>query len=747
VLADEVRLLTLTGPAGVGKTRLALEIGHDLRSHFTHGVVFVDLTPVRDPDDVLPAVGDELGFRDLDRQLLLQRLRAYLADLELLLILDNLEHVLPAAPVLAELPVAAPRVTLLTTSREALHLRWEHVFHVLPLMLPDPRHSPPLKEFSQIPSVALFLQRARAINPAFALTEDTARAVAELCVHLDGLPLAIELAAARTALLSPQMILERLGQRLSLLRWAAQDLPARQQTLRAAIAWSYDLLSPEEQTLFRRLGVFAGGFSLAAAEAIAASLGLDAIEELATLVDKSLIQVQGKDPDDNRYVFLESMREYALARLAEAGELKEAGRIHARYYLDLAERAETELTGREQRVWFGRLEWAHENLRTALRWLLDHEEPELALRLATALGYFWEARGYMAEGRLQLEEALARAPAADPHLRARALSRLGGLLAWVSSDVEHPTAVLTVALDLARSIQDPSTIARSLSYLGVLGLLTTEWDQSRRHLEESLSYWHEAQHAWGVAYTRLYLGALEFRQEHYQEAMRHLEESLAQYTELGDESARGLALIWLVNCTSEQRDVPGAVAYLQELLELSIQAHDRRLLYLCGAGIASLLRDHGDPQQLAQLLGATRQVREMMGIDRGKIFYTSVVMSTAATSLQARLGQDAFDVALAEGRSLSFGGMATLIQELLDRAIQDGATEEAVKDTKPSSLLSPREQEVLRLVAEGRSNRQIGDELFIAPTTAKYHLTSIFNKLGVDTRAQAVAVAAKRGLL
>jgi len=428
----------------------------------------------------------------------------------------------PAASGLAELLAAAPRVTLLVTSREALHLRREQTFHVPPLPLPDPQHLPSLEQLSQIPSVALFVQRAQAIDPDFALTEDNARAIAELCVHLDGLPLAIELAAARTTLLSPQMILERLGQRLSLLRWQARDLPERQQTLRSAIAWSYDLLSPEEQVLFRRLGIFAGSFSLEAAEAIGAGghgagiprdsawvspTGLDALEGLASLVDKSLVQVQGMEGDTVRYVLLESIRDYALERLAETGELDAAGRIHARYYLDLAELAEPELTGREQRAWFHRLELAHENLRAALRWFSEHGEGELGLRLATALGYFWEARGYMAEGQRQLEEALAA------------------------------------------------------------------------------------------------------------------------------------------------------------------------------------------------------------------------------------------------GRSLSFEQVAGLIQAALDGAIQVGPPEEAPQEPRPHTLLSPREEEVLHLVAQGFPNKQIAQELIVAESTVRYHLTSIFNKLGVDTRTHAVAVAAQRGLI
>jgi non-specific serine/threonine protein kinase len=603
-----------------------------------------------------------------------------------------------------------------------------------------------LEELAQVPSVGLFLQRARMITPAFALTEDNAQAVAELVVRLDGLPLAIELGAARTTLLSPQMILERLHQRLSLLRWQAQDLPQRQQTLRSAIAWSYDLLSPQEQALFRHLGVFAGSFSLQAAEAIAGPLGVDPLEGLASLVDKSLVQVQGRDQDTARYVLLESMRGYALERLVEEGELEEAGRIHALYYLALAEQAEPKLTGPEQRRWFSRLELAYDNLQAALRWLLDHEEGELGLRMAAALGYFWEARGYTAEGARQLDEALARAPDADPLLRARALSRLGHLLIWMADEAERPRAVLTDALELARFDQDTLTIARSLTALGVLGLFTQDWNQGRSYLEEALTYWEDAGDAWGIAYTLLYLGSIMFRQGHQQEAMRLLEESLARYREMGEVSARGLVLFSLGYTVREQGNVAGAVTHLQELLELSYEAQDRRLLCTCGIGVAWLLRDQGDGVQPARLLGAVQQLREMMGIGHGNIVSRTMLSPIAAAALQARLDQEAFEAALAEGRSLTFQEMADLIRELLDSAVQGGAPKEAAQERGPT-ILSPREHEVLRLVAEGRSNKQIAKELIIAEGTAKSYVTGLFNKLGVDTRAHAVAVAAHRGLL
>jgi predicted ATPase len=340
-----VRLLTLTGPPGVGKTRPALEAGREVAPHFAHGVAVADLSPVRDPSLVFEALAQSLGANEGPaNESLPERLGAALHDRAMLIILDNVEQVLPAASHLAELLVAAPRVTLLVTSREALHLRFEQIFHVAPLALPDPQHLPPLEELSQIPSVALFLQRARAITPDFALTEDNARAVAELCVHLDGLPLAIELAAARTLLLSPQMMLERLEQRLSLLRWQAQDLPERQQTLRSALAWSYDLLSPEEQALFRRLGIFVGGFTLDAAEAIAQEAPcetVDVLEGVSSLVDKSLVQSEQDGAGGHRFRLLESVREYALEQVTSCDEGEAVARAHARYFLELAEDADT----------------------------------------------------------------------------------------------------------------------------------------------------------------------------------------------------------------------------------------------------------------------------------------------------------------------------------------------------------------------------------------------------------------------
>lgn len=754
LLADGVRLLTLTGPAGVGKTRLALEVGRTLASHFADGVVFVDLTSVRNPNMVFEVLAQSLDAHHVPADTTLPaRIEAALWDRAMLIVLDNAEQVLSGALQLTELLATIPRVTLLVTSREALHLRWERIFHVPPLALPDPEHLPPLADLSQIPSVALFLQRARAIDPDFALNQCNARAVAELCLRLDGLPLAIELAAVQTTIMSPQMLLDRLGRRLSLLRWRAQDIPGRQQTLGAAIAWSYDLLSPDEQTIFRHLGVFAGSFSLQAAEAIAGHLVNDPLGALASLVDKSLVRVQGRDLDNVRYVLLESMREYARERLLEAGEQDEAGRIHALYYVSLAERAEPELTGPERRIWLSGLESTHENLRAALRWLLEHDEGELALRLVTALGNYWVARGYRAEDMPDIDEALSRSSNADPRLRAKGLGWLGVLLIWSagevegderSREVERAKIVLGEALALARSLDERLTAARTQISLGMLALQSREWKEAKHWLEQAHSSYPELHYPRGVAYTLLYLGAVELMQGNRQEAARSAEESLALFRELDDDSGTGLALLVLMSATGAQRSASTGKP-VQELFTPGNPASNRRLIALCAAGVVWLSRDHGDSERLARLVGAA-ETRHHVTEYAARVLFR-VYVAAASETLQARMGKEAFAAALAEGRSLTLEHMTELVGEVLDDIGDSGASSASVPKPSQATILSPREQEVLQLVAQGLSDKQIAQQVIVSRSTVHYHMTSIFNKLGVDSRAHAVAVAAQRGLL
>ncbi len=570
------RLLTLTGPGGVGKTQLALELGERLTGDFAAGSVFIDLSPVRDPAAVPAVLAQRVGMQDVRSAYILPRLYVYLGERQQLLILDNFEQVLAAAAWLADLLASCPGITLLVTSRAALHLRWEQTYQVPPLALPDPRHLPPLPELARVPAVALFLQRAQALTSDMALTADNAPAVAELCVQLDGLPLAIELAAARTPVLSPRMILERLEQRLTLLRWDAPDLPERQRTLRATIGWTYDLLAAEEQALFRRLGVFVGGFDLDAAEAVAAAGGEHGQDErgrgegvldgVAALVDKSLVTVEDRRTERVRYRLLESMREYALERLAHEGEADAAGHAHARYVLALAERAAPELLGPRQRAWFLRLEQEHENLRAARDWLAVQGEDDLALRLAAALGYFWWARSYIEEGRRALEETLARAPRAAPVVRVAARAALGILLLW-QGEHEHARAALQDGLTLARALDDSRSICLALIYLGVVANLSADWAAAAGILEEALARARQAGDAWASARSLHERGITALGEGGYAAAERVLDEAVTIYRTVGDDHNLAEALFWLGVATREQGDTSRAAVCIGKDLE------------------------------------------------------------------------------------------------------------------------------------------------------------------------------------
>jgi predicted ATPase len=392
---QDVRLLTLTGPGGVGKTRLALAVAAELTDTFADGVFFVDLTPIRDPDLVVPTIGHALGIRDIPGLSPQHALANALGDRHLLLVLDNLEQVVDAAPDIADLVARCAGLTVLTTSRAHLRVRTERGYPVEPLPLPDPRQPSSAMTLAGNPAVALFVERAQAADPRFALTDANAAALADACRHLDGLPLAIELAAARVNVLSPTALVHRLTHRLALLAAGARDQPERQRTMRTTIAWSYDLLAPEEQALFRRLGVFRGGCTLEAAEAVAAAagdLGLDVLEGISSLVDKSLLRRVDDAGDEPRFGMLETIREFGGERLTESGEREDVQRRHLLWYTALAEAAEPELRGARQGVWLRRLEAEHDNIRAALGWAVaapGAEPGEQGLRLAGALWGFW----------------------------------------------------------------------------------------------------------------------------------------------------------------------------------------------------------------------------------------------------------------------------------------------------------------------------------------------------------------------
>ncbi|MGD9895326.1 MAG: LuxR C-terminal-related transcriptional regulator, partial [Dehalococcoidia bacterium] len=575
----------------------------------------------------------------------------------------------------------------------------------------------------------------------------------ELVVHLDGLPLAIELAAARTAVLSPPMILERLGQRLSLLRWVAPDLPARQRTLAAALAWSYELLDESERVLFRRLGVFAGGFTLEAGEALLASTDLgdvevDVVDGLTALVANSLVVSEPDGAGGRRYRLLESMRDYALARLAERGEEATARRAHVAYYVAFAERAEPELRAPGQRTWLRKLEQEQQNLHAALQWLADQAAGELELRLATAAGAFWSLHGNVAESRRWLEGALRRAPDVDAHLRLRALVALGRLLSQHgAAEVEQARTILTEALTQARAVGAARSVAEALNFLGVCDLYAGALAAATDRFERGLAAAREAEDSWQAAFAHMFLGAAVYLQGQSQRATPWLEDAVREFRILGDAAMIALALTFLGAAHDEAGDRPQAVAGFRESLEISAQLEYAWLLHRSGQRLALLYGDAVDAEPLAELVGALEALQRTRGL--GPTVEEPRREPLAAT-LRARLGAQQFAAALERGRAHSFEQTVALIRQLLD------GLPLAVPSERPDAVpaaagahdpLSPRERAVLRLVADGLSNKEIADRLSVSERTAKHHVTALFNKLGVTTRAQAVATAAERGLL
>jgi predicted ATPase len=576
LLRHEVRLLTLTGPGGMGKTRLGLQVAAETSDQFTDGTWFVSLAPLSDPELVIPTIAEILEVREVAGQSQLEHLKASLREKHLLLLLDNFEHVVSAATQVADLLGACPQLKLLVTSREALHVRAERAFPVPPLALPDPIHLPDLVTLSQYEAVALFIERAQAVKPDFQVTNANAPAVAEICARLDGLPLAIELAAARTRLLPPQALLKRLGQRLQLLTSSLRDTPARQHTLRQTIQWSYDLLPAEEQQMFRRLSVFVNGCELSAVEAVchATRDGKAAVlDEVTALVDKNLVLQTAQEEEEPRFTMLETIREYGLEALVANRETNTTRRAHALYYLALAEEAAPNLAGPRSAVWLKRLEREHDNLRAALEWALEPEQtgssPDLALRFCVTLREFWEVRGLYSEGRAFLEQALARCEGASTSVRASALGAAAAFAEWLG-DFHLSEELRQESLILYRQLGDTRGIASSLQ-----GLAWIVWRRGANIAvalqmeEESVTLLRELGDKDALAWSLYYLADTLSIHGEYSRAHTLYEESLALFRELGNKLGIAKCLQqsaqWLFFAGGDQAIVQ---ARLEEMLAL-----------------------------------------------------------------------------------------------------------------------------------------------------------------------------------
>jgi predicted ATPase/class 3 adenylate cyclase len=683
LLREDARLVTLTGPGGIGKTRLGLQVAAELVDHFADGVFFVALAPIADPELVAPTVAQTLGLREAGGRSQAENLKVYLAKRHLLLVLDNFEQVVAAAPGVADLLAACPRVKALVTSREALHLRGEHEYPVPPLALPVAPTSAQM--LSKSPAAALFIERAQAIQPDFQITDATVPAVVEICARLDGLPLAIELAAARIKLLSPEALLARLSSRLKLLTAGPRDLPARQQTLRSAIGWSFDLLAPAEQELFRCLAVFAGGWTLEAAEAVCAATGdpeSDVLEGLGSLVDKSLAQrYEVGTLREPRFRMLQTIREYALEQLgaSEAGAAGAAGasggrpeaealrRSHAVYYLEMAEQAEPFLTRLEQGIWLERLEREHDNLRAALGWARERGEVALGLRLAGALWRFWYTRGYLSEGRSWLEGMLALSDSAGSDvarpLRTKVLYG-AATLASTQDNFDRAIDLWEASLALSREVGDNKVAASALNALGLTALQQGDVEGAATRFEESLALSRELGDPWAIARALNSLGQTAYVQADYDQAEALFEECLALMRQAGSVSHSAVTLLYLGHVARERGEPARALALSQEGLALSQGLGDKLRMVRGLEGLATAAAALGQAERAVRLLGAAASVRDVLGSARHPMDRSAVERAEGA--LRAALGDAAYAAAWNAGRALS-------LEEAVYEALGEGS--------------------------------------------------------------------------
>jgi predicted ATPase len=617
LLRADVRLVTLTGPGGVGKTRLALQTAAELLEDFADGIFFVNLAPVGEPTLVAATIAQTLGVKETGGQPLIECLTASLQERHVLLLLDNFEQVAEAAPLLATLLAAAPRLKLLVTSRAVLHLYGEYEFVVPPLAVPAPRQLPPLEDLAHYPAVRLFLARAQAVKPKCTLTEENAPIIAAICHRLDGLPLAIELAAARIKLFSPQALLTRLEHRLTMLTGGARDLPARQQTLRAAIAWSHDLLAAPEQTLFRRLAVFGGQYTLEAAAAVCnadTDLPFDMLEGLAALVDQSLLRQVEQLDGEPRFTMLETIREYAMERLIASGAVDTIRRRHAEYYLALAERLEPEWRGPRKLAWRRQLDAEYGNLRAALDWLTGHDAVLLA-RLAGALFRFWQFHGSITEGRSWLDRALEHGIGLPALVRAKALAG-GGWLAVIQGGYKRAQELFAESLALYRELGDTPGIADTL--------IASMWVAEGRGIagpmalaEESLALCRTHNYTQGIADTLYEMACLSENHGDLVAARARLEESLELKRSLGDSGGVAAALCELGFLAKRQGDLARATALLEESLALSQAIEDLDGASDAIKGLGDVARLQGNAQRAATLLEAGLAWRRERGDQRG----------------------------------------------------------------------------------------------------------------------------------
>jgi predicted ATPase/DNA-binding NarL/FixJ family response regulator len=771
----DVRLLTLTGPGGVGKTRLAVEIAHVVADDYADGAYFVSIATITDQALVLPAIATAIGLRSSDSP---ETMGDELGERDLLVVIDNFEQVEGAAPLISALLRAAPGLQVMATSRSLLRISGEHQLQVAPLATPSLARLPEFADLANTPAIMLFAERAAAATGSFQLTQENAPSVALACSRLDGLPLAIELAAARLRHLPLAAILHRLDHPLDLLIDGPRDVPARLRTLRDAIAWSYSLLPAEAQTLLRQMAVFRGGFTIDAVNKVAATgITDDGLAGITTLVDSSLLIQVAQDAATPRYGMLESIREFAQEQLEHHGEASEIRRRHGAYFLDLAEAANAAMEGPDHGDWTLRLREEQENLRAAIRNALDDEGGEKALRLSLELWSYWSTSEHITEGRRWLEQAVTLAAGAPQRLRWRALTNLGNL-ALTQFDLQEADQHYRRALAIWNGVGDPDDVAITELGLGVVARYQGKYDRSQEHHDRVLAVWTAsndisglaiAEHGlgamlaeagefpgsrlhheramdlrrqvgepYGLAYTLISLATLERWAGGRTEALTAASEALARFQELQSNDGLLLAYLQLARLAADAGNDTESLALLRQSFEL-LQAHMRAKAAIEALEtLAATLTRRKFALPAASLLSAATAHRQARSLVVPVPERAAVADTRAAVANM--LGVTAFSTAWSDGQRLSLE--QAMASALL--AIDDPAQAAA---GGPAYDLTRRELEVLSLLSEHLSDREIADRLFLSPRTIERHVSNILLKMEAPNRRLAAAQAVRERLV
>jgi non-specific serine/threonine protein kinase len=734
-LLTRARLVTLTGPGGIGKTQLALAAAHRLSGRFTDGVLLVELATVISPDLVLPTIATAFGLWEATSELPEQRLKGFIADRHLLLVLDNAEHLLGAAPDIAALLAACAQLRIMVTSRSPLRLRGEHVFTVSTLVTPPDRQSLPITTLAGYSAIQLFVEQARASDTSFAMTDANAETIVAICNRLDGLPLALELAAARVQVLTPDALLARLDQQLTLLTGGPRDQPVRLRTMRNAIAWSYDLLDDGQQTLFRRLAVFSGGWTLDAANAVCQPEN-EVLEAMSSLIVSSLVRRIADPVGEDRFFMLEPIRQFALEQLVASGEIDAVRSRHADVFLALAEEAAPYLDWRGQPVWMNRLDREHDNFRAALAWLLARGDAERGLPLIAALSWFWNIRGFFLQTQT-LAQAFLNLPGASGRTaaRGRALGALAYPLYFLG-DYAQAKALGEEALAINDETGDRAGRVRILMPLMMTAFETGDVRYHLRLANDLLTTARALGDQDNVARALTNLGKGALRDGDSRQARALSTEALELARRLENQGATALALITLGEVYFREGDLARAAANFRDSLIIDVDINKQYAIADGLERLAFVARACAQWQRSARLHAAAAARRAVIGV----IVPASRRAASEAdiAAIRAELGDEQFQSAWGSGHSMS---LADAVAYALTTA-----PEQAAAQPPAAGNLSPRECDVLRLIAAGQSNKEIAADLYLSVRTVERHITNLYAKIGARGKADATAWALRHGI-